>query len=611
MENLWICCTSFLYTEASRSPWRRCLSRTHNERLVCFLAASSHAQLVDVASTRLFNVRGTPGAIQVAILACGPHSHFLPIMTSVNGSNVHEAFALMATLLAPRVPVRYLELSGQLLQRRQMEEVFEERAAAKRCAFPACENPLPKSSGKFRVSLARKEIYDAQYERQFCSELCLKKARVLLSRLVHKPPQLVPSLVEVFGTDKPNPLDYEDDVKAVNRIKTPVVHKPGPLPKAKAVWAKTQDLGIVERKHSTSVSVPPALEATTSTKLKENASPAAPDRNFPTLEHASLIEGYVFPAHKQELAKKVEKLVKKSQEEGDNEDDIVVSDSDESDAAASDVSSAGSFEISDFDDEEVVTLNDLPLFSHLWGLFSNWITHETTLAVAGRPLPAKEEKDATDPLIGGPEKAEADAARRRARQIRTERWSSLSLMLRRPLPQVALKLKLASDRFANHRIDAITESFALREAIDTRNAHQWTCVATILLLVAYDIKPKDILEGERSDQVKALTKLDTSELQQLLQLFYEVRKDTDVAVDTDVAPIPENEPKVKDASKREMSDKPPAFCRKCRRAKTKCICKTRAKTPKEEEMSTTQLEEMLQEALVLREEYDELLQPDD
>ncbi|KAF1780342.1 Protein of unknown function DUF408 [Phytophthora cactorum] len=504
-------------------------------------------------------------------------------MTSVNGSNVHEAFALMATLLAPRVPVRYLELSGQLLQRRQMEEVFEERAAAKRCAFPACENLYPsRSSGKFRVSLARKEIYDAQYERQFCSELCLKKARVLLSRLVHKPPQLVPSLVEVFGTDKPNPLDYEDDVKAVNRIKTPVVHKPGPLPKAKAVWAKTQDLGIVERKHSTD----------NFDETEGKCVPAAPDRNFPTLEHASLIEGYVFPAHKQELAKKVEKLVKKSQEEGDNEDDIVVSDSDESDAAASDVSSAGSFEISDFDDEEVVTLNDLPLFSHLWGLFSNWITHETTLAVAGQ-------------------KAEADAARRRARQIRTERWSSLSLMLRRPLPQVALKLKLASDRFANHRIDAITESFALREAIDTRNAHQWTCVATILLLVAYDIKPKDILEGERSDQVKALTKLDTSELQQLLQLFYEVRKDTDVAVDTDVAPIPENESKVKDASKREMSDKPPAFCRKCRRAKTKCICKTRAKTPKEEEMSTTQLEEMLQEALVLREEYDELLQPDD
>ncbi|KAL3659610.1 hypothetical protein V7S43_015286 [Phytophthora oleae] len=422
-------------------------------------------------------------------------------MTSVNGSNVHEAFALMATLLAPRVPMRYLELSGQLLQRRQMEEVFEERAAAKRCAFPACENPLPKSIGKFRISLARKEIYDAHYERQFCSPLCLKKARLLLSRLAHRPPQLVPSLVDVFGTDKPNPFDYEGDATPVKQVETPV-HKSEPMPKARSVWAKTQDLGIVERKPTTanagSVGVPPALEAATLSQLKENESPAAPSRNFPTVEHATLIDGYVFPAHKQKLAKKVEKLVKKSQEEEDNEDDIVVSDSDESDAAASDVSSAGSFEISDFDDEEVVTLNDLPLFSHLWGLFSGWITHETTLQVAELPLPAKEENEGDpDPLIQGPEKLEADAARRHARQIRIERWNSLSLMLRRPLPQVALKLKLASDRFANHRIDTITETFTLRDAIDTRNAHQWTCVAAILLLLAYGIKPKDLLEGER------------------------------------------------------------------------------------------------------------------
>ncbi|KAG7383689.1 hypothetical protein PHYPSEUDO_003368 [Phytophthora pseudosyringae] len=537
-------------------------------------------------------------------------------MASVDGSNVHEAFALMATLLSPRVPVRYLELSGQLLQRRQMEEVFEERAAAKRCGFPVCENPLLNSTGKLRVSLARKEIYDAHYERQFCSPLCLKKARVLLSRLAHKPPQLVPSLVEVFGTENPNPLDYEVDAKPVKQVEALAAHKPAqPLPKARAVWAKTQDLGVVERKHSTanamSVGVPPALEAATTT-LKENESPAAPDRTFPTVEHAMLIEGYVFPVHKQRLAKKVEKLVKKSQEAGDDEDDIVVSDSDESDAAASDVSSAGSFEISDFDDEEVVTLNDLPLFSHLWGLFSNWITHETTLVVSRLPLPAKEEeKDDTDLWVGGPEKAEADAARRRARQIRNERWNSLSLMLRRPLPQVALKLKLAGDRFANHRIDTITETFILRDAIDTRNAHQWACIATILMLVAYDVKPNDILEGERSDQVKSLTKLDMSELQQLLQLFYEVRKDSDVAVDTDVAPVPEDESDTKEAAKEEASGKePPAFCRKCRRAKSKCICKTRATAPKKEEYSTSQLEVLLQEALVLRDEYDELLQPD-
>uniref|UniRef100_M4BV92 RNA polymerase II subunit B1 CTD phosphatase RPAP2 homolog n=1 Tax=Hyaloperonospora arabidopsidis (strain Emoy2) TaxID=559515 RepID=M4BV92_HYAAE len=80
----------------------------------------------------------------------------------------------MATLLAPRVSMRYLNLCKKLLQRRQMEEVFEERAAAKRCAFPGCVQLLSTTSGKFRVSLARHEIYDARYERQFCSLACLK-----------------------------------------------------------------------------------------------------------------------------------------------------------------------------------------------------------------------------------------------------------------------------------------------------------------------------------------------------------------------------------------------------------------------------------------------------
>jgi hypothetical protein len=157
------------------------------------------------------------------------------------------------------------------------------------------------------------------------------------------------------------------------------------------------------------------------------------------------------------------------------------------------------------------------------------------------------------------------------------------------------------------------------------------------MLVAYDVKPDDLAEGERrcvalacaearlsplliddifffascSDQVKALTKLDTSELQQLLRLFYEVRKDSDVAVDTDVAPVPEDNASAKDGSKDESSDgKPPPVCRKCRRVKSKCICQTRAKDPKKSEVAAT-LEDMFQESLVLREEYDELLQPDD
>ncbi|KAL7693496.1 putative Rtr1/RPAP2 domain-containing protein [Plasmopara halstedii] len=540
---------------------------------------------------------------------------FLPIMTSVNGSSVQEAFALMTTLLVPSVPMRYLEMCGKMLQRRQMEDIFQERAAAKLCAFPACENLLSKTSGKFRVSLARKAIYDAQYERQFCSPRCLEQARLLLSKLVHKPPQLVPSLVEVFGTDKPNPFDYNDDKKQVKDDAKIATHKSKPLPMAKTVWAKTQDLGVVERYHlpanAMSMGVSPALEATTPIKLIENESPAAPERNFPKADQASVIEGYIFPAHKERLAKKLEMFVKKSQE-NNSEIELELSDSDKSDAAVSEASSASSSEISDFDDNEVVKLENLPLFSHLWGLISNWVTHNTNLVVARLPLLTQEDEN-YDVYLSRNEmtKSEVDAALRRARQIHTERWNSLSLMLRRSLPQVALKVKLDLERFANHRIDMITKTFALRDAIDTRKTHLWTCLATILLLVTYDIKPKDLHKGERSKQIVSLTKLDTMELAQLLQLFYSVRKESDVVADDDIPPNPENKLDVQENMQTKIvADNLPPICRRCRRLKAKCICQFRVTTQTNEEFSPDQVGEMLREALILREEHVELLQSD-
>lgn len=293
---------------------------------------------------------------------------------------------------------------------------------------------------------------------------------MLLSKLASKPPQLVPSMVEVFGTDNPNPLDY-DSVSALNIAAGASKHSSEhPAPGVKTVWSKTSDLGIVERKASanpmTEIAVPTTLEASTGHDLKENTQIQPPDRNFPDAKHAVLIEGFMFPSHKQKLAKKVERLLQ--QEENKNAAEVVVSDSDESEDAESDVSSTGSFVLSDFDEEEEISLNELPLFSNLWSLFSEWITHETTLVVAGLPLPEKNEQQGP---AGMPEDVKDEAAERHARQVFNERWSSLSLMMRRPMVQIALKLKLANDHQSNYKIDSITRTFALRAAIDTRNTH--------------------------------------------------------------------------------------------------------------------------------------------
>lgn len=293
---------------------------------------------------------------------------------------------------------------------------------------------------------------------------------MFVSKLAAKPPQLVPSIKEVFGTDNPDPRDYDSPSvveEADSRSKRTNAH---PAPGAKTVWSKTSDLGVVERKQSanpmTEIAVPVELDESTGATLKENTQIQPPDRNFPDSKHAVLIEGFMFPSHKQKLAKKVEHLLQKQSDKDSAE--IVVSDSDESDDADSDVSSTGSFALSDFDEEEEISLNELPLFSNLWSLFSEWITYETTLVVAGRPLPEKLEQRG---VVRGAEEKVDEATERQARQVFTERWNSLSLMMRRPMVQIAVKLQLANDRQSNYRIDSITRTFSLYTAIDTRNTH--------------------------------------------------------------------------------------------------------------------------------------------
>lgn len=290
---------------------------------------------------------------------------------------------------------------------------------------------------------------------------------MFLAKLVAKPPQLVPSMHDVFGTDSPNPFDFDGpQTAAQQQTQADLVETraaTAQVPKATTVWAKTGDLGIVERK-----STPVDQQSTTgaSLQLKENAAPQAPDANFPDASQAVLIEGFVFPSHKTKLAKKVEKLLQK--DETRNQNELVVSDSDESGSESEDMdsdASSASFALSDFDDDEVITLDELSLFSNLWRLLSSWITHETNLVVAGLPIPAAATEETS--TTATPE-SEARALRYRM----TERRNAFALMLNRPMPQTALKIKLAADRYVNQKIADIVETFVLRDAIDARNSHQ-------------------------------------------------------------------------------------------------------------------------------------------
>lgn len=104
--------------------------------------------------------------------------------------------------------------------------------------------------------------------------------------------------------------------------------------------------------------------------------------------------------------------------------------------------------------------------------------------------------------------------------------------------------------------------------------------------------------------VKAYTKLGDAELQQLLALFYDLRSDEDIVVDTDVQPLEE----ISTAAAAQRGDQNDQVkkCRKCRRSSDKCVCATRSNDVKQD-FSMGEVETMLQEALTLREEYEELL----
>lgn len=277
-------------------------------------------------------------------------------------------------------------------------------------------------------------------------------------------------MMEVFGTNTPNPFDFEDETSNT-ALAQPAGERPrAAIPKATSVWSKTNDLGIVERRTSKfTMSNDVAAVAASSMvapPVKENTNVALPDREFPSAEHAVLIEGFVFPSHKQPLAKKVERLLQK--DTGERGSELVVSDSDESGDESSEAESdAGSFVLSDFDEDEVVTLKELSHFVNLWRLFSTWITHETNLVVARRPIPVPEKSEEREE-----DKEKIAAAERAAQQVKMERSNAFAMLMNLPMPQAALKLKLPCDRYINQKIYSITSTFSLREAIDGRNSHQ-------------------------------------------------------------------------------------------------------------------------------------------
>ncbi|OQS04037.1 hypothetical protein THRCLA_03686 [Thraustotheca clavata] len=484
----------------------------------------------------------------------------------------HEAYVLTSTLLTPRVSKEYLELCGQILQERHLRVVIEERAVQWRCGMPTCSNLLAKKKlQKYRISMTKKEVYDAREEQQFCSKTCMIAARRYIALLPVKPLQMLPSLHQVFGTSKPNPADYRWNTPTTT---PPVVGAPARArsnrsqrPQPKLIWSKEPGMGVVERSNEKKISI------------VENKAPANASREFPTGEHAVRIEGFVFPAHK---AKKASKMAKKMSRE------VAETNEDESDyTSESDSGTDTEMEIllgdqSSEDSEgntDVYSMSDLSTFANLWHKVSEMVTTETLVKVASwnnRTIPIICE---VKPMSSAME----------------ERLNVFGSFLLRHITAISEVSGLSWDRRVQGLLQELVYTFHLLRPVDAKETNEWNAMCFLFLLICHGHTAETLESLPTLSQTLGHCSLEHAEMKQLVHIFYNTDSLTTMVLADDMnrkleivqPPLS----KSKGISKKQ--------CRKCRRATDVCICEQRIR--EDHNFSDADVSMMLEESLKLQE----------
>ncbi|KAF0719441.1 Aste57867_1037 [Aphanomyces stellatus] len=491
-------------------------------------------------------------------------------------STAREAFVLMSTLLSTSVPRAYLDLCANILQERHMRDVFEERAVQRRCGWPICRELLPnRRPQKYRVSAAKQQLYSAREEQQFCTTKCLEDARRFLGNLPVKPPQMLPSITQVFGTPKPNPKDYDGSGRPTT---TPAAAAPARLRQAVAprvVWAKQPGMGVVEK----------------DIQIVEHDKPAKPSTDFSTTNPV-LIEGYIFPAHKAKKASKVAKVLTKEaivaaattaaidfEAGGDDDDEQVTSSEDES---------SGS-EVDDDDDEsadsegntDVFSAADLSSFATLWWKVSEMVTPATLHLVA------RWSTTSAPPSMDAPLASSVDLDNRRL---------FFGTFCARQLPAVvAMTTGLRHDRGIHMQLNDVVQTLELRRPLEGTHATEWNTMCLVLLLVVHGRTTLTWRATITPDALRTLCGVDPAEMDQLLTLFSAADANMDAIVLGDELDAPASAVTAPSSS----SEAKGPMCRKCRHRT--CICKDTLHTDERSDFSADEIASMMKESLKIQE----------
>lgn len=80
-----------------------------------------------------------------------------------------------------------MKRASQYFQPYHYEEVITERNLANLCGYPTCSNVKQQAQGKFRISLAKRKVYDTSQVSKFCSHTCFAKSRFYAAQLSTEP----------------------------------------------------------------------------------------------------------------------------------------------------------------------------------------------------------------------------------------------------------------------------------------------------------------------------------------------------------------------------------------------------------------------------------------
>ncbi len=267
----------------------------------------------------------------------------------------------------------------------------------------------------------------------------------------------------------------------------------------KVVWSKQPGVGIVERcppmatpnqKYPMHPPFESARTPSTNIVINENATPAKPSQQFPSQAQAVLIEGYVFPRHKEKRAVRAARILARELEEHNSNHDQETSlssdmsesseDDSEEDDRNNDHQEDEASDCSD-GDTNVYSAKDLSPFASMWwkvsemvtpetlGLVAQWYGHRDSMAISTTISKRSTTATATQRGTHHHEQTLPLSSQKTADETHMSRFYLFGSFLMRQMPTIAATSGLVYDRRIQSDLQDLIQTFHLYRALESQD----------------------------------------------------------------------------------------------------------------------------------------------